>query len=417
MAQLHKRFTGSEVRKLIERYLEGKIKRVHLENILGIKRRRICELVKSYRDDPQNFSIEYSRKKPTRKISNDTEKAIISELKFEKGLIDDQDIPLRSYNYSYIKDRLHNGYDIDVSLSTIIDRAKRCGFYKKRKKRAAHDREVITNYVGELIQHDSSHHKWSPASNDKWYLITSIDDYSRFILYAKLVKRESSWAHIQALEAVSLKYGLAYSYYVDCHVTFRFVQGRDSLWRKHNILTDGIDPQWKQVAQELGINVTYALSPQAKGKVERPYGWLQDRLVRTCAREDIDDIVSAQRVLKSEIYRYNYKQVHSTTGEVPYFRFKEASEKGQTLFREFVLKPPYKSIKDIFCIRLERTVNAYRKISLNTLVLKVNGTPRDKVDIKIYPLNKKISQVRIWSKDELLDIHKIKNIDFKGVHF
>ncbi|MFA5015796.1 MAG: hypothetical protein WC549_09715 [Actinomycetota bacterium] len=417
MSQLHKKFTDSEVGKLIERYINGQIKRVHLEQILGIKRRRICELVKKYRDNPQNFSVGYSRIKPTRKISDDADGAIMSELEFEKGLIDDNNIPLKSYNYSYIKDRISSGYGINVSLSTIIDRAKKYGFYKKRKKRVAHDREVVTNYVGELIQHDSSHHRWSPSAKDKWYLITSIDDYSRFMLYAKLVRSETSWTHIQALEEVALKYGLAYSYYVDCHSTFRFIQGRDSLWRKHYVITDGIDPQWKKLAEELGIEVIYALSPQAKGKVERPYRWIQDRLVRTCAKEDISDIAGAQRILKSEIYRYNFRQVHSTTGEVPYYRFREAIEKGQSLFREFVLKPPHKSIKDVFCLRLERTIDAYRRISINALKLKVNGAPRDKVNVKIYPLNSSISQVRIWCKGELIDIQKVKNSEFKGVHF
>lgn len=192
MSQLHKKFIDSEVGKLIERYINGQIKRVHLEQILGIKRRRICELVKKYRNDPQNFSIRYNRTKPTRKISDDANKAIVSELEFEKGLIDNKDIPLKSYNYSYIKDRISSGYGIDVSLSTVIDRAKKYGYYKKRKKKKAHDREVVTNYVGELIQHDSSHHRWSPNAKDKWYLITSIDDYSRFMLYAKLFKKETS---------------------------------------------------------------------------------------------------------------------------------------------------------------------------------------------------------------------------------
>jgi hypothetical protein len=41
------------------------------------------------------------------------------------------------------------------------------------------------------------------------------------------------------------------------------------------------------------VKVTYALSPQAKGKIERPYGWLQDRLIRTCVREDATDITIA----------------------------------------------------------------------------------------------------------------------------
>jgi len=60
----------------------------------------------------------------------------------------------------------------------------------------------------------------------------ALDDYSRFILYARLVRKESSWAHIRALEAVCLRYGLAASYYVDSHSIFRFVQGRDSFYRK-----------------------------------------------------------------------------------------------------------------------------------------------------------------------------------------
>jgi len=58
----------------------------------------------------------------------------------------------------------------------------------------------------------------------------------------------------------------------------------------------------------------------------------------------------------------------------------------------------------VFCLRLERTIDAYRRISINTLKLKVNGTPRDKVGVKIYPLNNNISQVRIWCKGELIDI-------------
>ena len=417
MVQLHKRFADREVEELLRRYVAGEVKRKHIEKILGIGKRRFFYLVKKYRDDEDNFSVEYKRKKVTRKIDDDVEDNILVELTKERDLIDSPDNPLKDYNYSYIRDLVLDRYGSKVSVPTIIARAKKYGFYKTRKKAKAHDREVITNYVGELIQHDSSHHRWSPTARDKWYLITSIDDYSRFMLYAKLFKKETSWSHIQALEAVTLTHGLAYSYYVDCHSTFRFIQGRDSLWRKHYVITDGVDPQWKKLSKELGIEVIYALSPQAKGKVERPYRWIQDRVVRTCAREDISDIVGAQSILKKEIYRYNFKQVHSTTGEVPYFRFKEAQDKGQSLFREFALKPPHKSIKDVFCLRLERKIDAYRRISINTLKLKVHGTPRDKVDVKIYPVNNNVSQVRIWCKDELIDIHRVKNSEFKGVHF
>ena len=86
----------------------------------------------------------------------EVEKNILEELSIEKKLIQNPSVPVRSYNYSYIKDRLQQAYDQKASLSTIIDRAKTYGFYLKRPKKKAHDREVLTRYTGELIQHDIS---------------------------------------------------------------------------------------------------------------------------------------------------------------------------------------------------------------------------------------------------------------------
>jgi len=157
-------------------------------------------------------------------------------------LIEDKEIPITFYNYSYIKDQIYQSYGQKVSLPTIIDRAKKEGFYRPRQKeRKSHDREILTNYLGELIQHDSSHHKFSPYADKKWYLITSLDDYSRLLLYYRLVEKETSWHHIVALQDVFLTWGVPFSYYVDSHSIFRFVQGRDSFWRKHYLLTDEVD--------------------------------------------------------------------------------------------------------------------------------------------------------------------------------
>ncbi len=345
MAQIHKRFTDDQVKDLIERYLLKKIERKYIQEILNIGKARFFELLQQYRINPGKFSIQYVRKTQTRTIDAGIEKNIIKELKIDKKAIQNKEIPLRYYNYSYVKDRLETKYKQKVSLPTIIDRARKNDFYlpKKRKKKI-HDREVLTNYAGELIQHDSSHHLWAPAAKEKWYLITSIDDFSRFMLYAVLFKRETAWAHILALETVILQYGCPYKYYVDSHSIFRFVRGRDELWLKHHKLTDESTPQWKQVLFDSNVKVTYALSPQAKGKVERPYGWLQDRLVRTCIRENVTDIKDAQKILNQELRRYNHRQVHSTTQEVPYVRFQKALNENNSLFREFKIlpSPPFK---------------------------------------------------------------------------
>jgi len=146
--------------------------------MLKIKRRRFFELLAKLHKNPDSFSIQYERKTINRKINPDIEKNIIKELRIEKNLIKAKEVPIKYYNYSYIKDLLEQKYNQRVSLPIIIDRAKRNNFYFLRPKRKAHEKEVLTNYPGELIQHNSSHHRFAPYA-EKWYLITSLDDFSR----------------------------------------------------------------------------------------------------------------------------------------------------------------------------------------------------------------------------------------------
>jgi hypothetical protein len=346
MVQIHKSFTDDQVKEFMQRYLNHQVDRKHLQELFGIKKRRFFTLLKQYKEDPQKFSIQYLRN-PQPRIPKTTEKNIIKELQIEKRIIQNPNVPLKTYNYSYIKDLLDQKYKQKVSLPTIIDRAKKNDFYlPKKPQKTIHDRVVSTQYIGQLIQHDSSHHLWSPSAQEKWYLITSLDDFSRYILYAAILRKETSWAHILALQTVILKHGCPYSYYVDSHSIFRFVQSRDSLWRNHYKLTDEATPQWKQVLEDCQVKVTYALSPQAKGKIERPYGWLQDRLVRSLVREEVTDISKAQQLLNRELYRYNHRQVHSTTQEIPYLRFQNALKEKKSLFRSFKIRPPWLSPKD-----------------------------------------------------------------------
>lgn len=417
--QLHKKFSSAQVKSLLESYIRKEIELSYILSILGIGRSRFFEILRIYRQKPDAFSIDYSRESINRKIDSETEAIILAELNIEKSLIEDSANPIKHYNYSYIKDRLLSRYGSRVSLPTIIDRAKKYGFYDKKKKKKAHDREVLTNYAGQLLQHDSSHHRWSPYADTKWYLITTLDDFSRKILYGDFLESETSWAHIESAESTILKYGIPFSYYVDCHSIFRFVQGRDSFWRKHYKVTDEADPQFKQVLGELSIKLIYALSPQAKGKVERPYGWLQDRIVRTCAREGVKDISDARQVLASELKRYNSYQVHSTTGEIPDIRFYRAIDDKRSLFREFAVPAPFASTKDIFALRAERMVNAYRKISINKLELSVSGVPlREKVALRIVPDKKSgLAEIRFWYDKKLVGIQKVRNEDLNIPNF
>ena len=224
--QLHKSFRDQQVRSFLQSYINKEIELSYILDILKIGRSRFFALLKAYRHNPTEFSIAYKRSRRTRSICPAIEKNVLSELAREKQLIESPDVPLHSYNYSYIRDLLWRKHRQKVSVATIIRRAKQHDFYLRRPKRKAHDREVLTNYIGELIQHDSSYHRWSPYAPEKWHLITSLDDFSRKLLYAELVERETSWDHISALEAVVLSNGVPYAYYTDSHSVFRFVQGR-----------------------------------------------------------------------------------------------------------------------------------------------------------------------------------------------
>ncbi len=90
------------------------------------------------------------------------------------------------------------GSDIAISrISSITSTTKRvlCQpsqtgqrgiVFFSRPERKTHVQEVATNYVGKLLQHDSSYHRWFPYAQEKWHLITSLDDYSKVVALCRL---------------------------------------------------------------------------------------------------------------------------------------------------------------------------------------------------------------------------------------
>jgi len=416
MDQLHKRFTDEQVRVLFQGYCRGQLGRVEIQAMLSIGKTQFFALLKEYRDDPQTFSVAYSRPTAAR-LSSAVEAEIERALLQEKEIVEDPSLPVSGYNYSALRDRLAKKH-IHVSLNTIINRAKRLGCHKPRRETRIHDRQVLTAAIGALVQHDASTHRWCPSLQQDWTLITSIDDFSRMLLFADFFPSESTWAHIQATQALMQTHGLPLCYYVDCLRVFRFVQGRDSVWRKHVLQTDDVDTQWRKMMRILGVGVTYALSPQAKGKVERPYRWLQDRIVRTCLYEKITTLEEARSALKDELDRYNNHQVHSTTKEIPRIRFEKARAAGQSLFRPFSLPKPYTSPDDVFCLRERRRVNAYRRISLFNHDIEVPNVPLyEYVDVHLVPDTvKQIMHLRIWWSDKMVHSAALPAQAFR-VHF
>ncbi len=143
------------------------------------------------------------------------------------------------------------------------------------------------------------------------------------------------------------------------------------------------------------------------------------RIVRTCAREEIRTVQEAEKVLEAEVERYNYRQVHSTTKEIPIIRFQRAQREKNSLFRDFTVPSPCRDIKDIFCLKATRVVDPYHKVSFNNLNFKVHAAPlRKEVQLRIAPdLKTGMAEVRIWYKDILTDVYQVKNSDLNLVKF
>lgn len=416
---LHRRRTDDQVRTVLGAYDRRALVLAAAIGQLGVGRRQFFRLLREYRGNHDTFSVTYVRRSRIR-IDPKTERRIREELERERALIADPAIPVRTYNYTAIRDTLRDQDRLTVSAETIRQRAKAWGFWLPKPSKRIHDREVVTDHAGELIQHDSSHHRWSPYVEAMWYGITSIDDCSRLLLYADLWERETSWRHIVALKEAMLRYGIPLRYYVDNHGIFRFIERRDHMGEVHTVGTDAVDPQWRKVLRDLSVDVTYALSPQAKGKIERPYRWMQDRVVRRAAKGDVRSFVDTQRIFREEAERYNMRQVHSTTGEVPIIRFETLCNTGKSMLRPFALPQPFTHLNDVFCLREERVVDAYRKVSFHGVEITIAGAlPRQTVELRYAPaVHDGLTEVRVWyRRQRLLDVKTVRTDQLRGVTF
>lgn len=405
-SRLHKRFTDDQVKMLLELYGKRVISLVQALQQLGCSRPRFFQLLKRYRVDPGGFTISYGRHDPQHRLSARIDQVIREELERDKRLVDARDMPVWHYNYRAVRDNVIRRTHRALSAQTVRNRARQWGYWWPKKKVEKHiPREVATEAIGMLLQHDTSTHRWSPYVPVTWDLITTLDDHSRYLLYADFVVKETTWAHIKALRDVVLRYGIGLSYYVDSYSVFRYVCHGQSYWRRQHLTTDAVPTQWRRVVEKCKMQVIFALSAQAKGKVERPYRWLQDRIVRRCAHDHITELDQARLILQDERQRYNEHQVHSTTKETPATRFQRAIRERRNCFRPFQLTAPYTSDKDIFCLHEFRKVNGYNQIAWegHKIQVPVKVPAKTNLELHVIPHTQR-TEVRLWYENKVIKV-------------
>lgn len=104
--QLHRRFTDDQVKLVLELYGKRMISLPQVLQQLGCSRPRCYQLLKRYRQEPDEFTISYGRHRPQHCLSARIDSIIREELERDKGLIGDKDIPIWYYNYQAVRDNV-----------------------------------------------------------------------------------------------------------------------------------------------------------------------------------------------------------------------------------------------------------------------------------------------------------------------
>jgi hypothetical protein len=160
----------------------------------------------------------------------------------------------------------------------------------------AHQLRPRRSCVGELVQIDGSHHDWFEGRRDKCCLLVFIDDASGQLQQLRFEEAETTFGYFAATRSYIKAHGRPLAYYSDKHGVFR-VNRPESQSDKST--------QFERALQALDIQLICANSPQAKGRVERANGTLQDRLVKELRLRNISDIEAANAFMPTFMADYN----------------------------------------------------------------------------------------------------------------
>jgi len=167
---------------------------------------------------------------------------------------------------------------------------------RKHRPKKHHRRRPRKAQEGMMVLWDGSPHKWFGDDEDPCCLMAAIDDATGELLEAFFIEYEGSFGYLKLLNNIVRTYGIPVSIYQDRHSA---LHRNDDHWSLEEQLAGEQEPtQVGWALQELGIMPIFALTPQAKGRVERLFGTLQDRLVAELEFWKIKEIPEANIFLK-----------------------------------------------------------------------------------------------------------------------
>ena len=280
---------------VISKVLDKSISQVEASGLIGLSDRQVRRLVKELRLNGDGGVVHKSRGKPSNR-------SFPVELR-------NKVIGLYKSKYSGFGPTLAQEKLFSIDKIRLSDETLRKWLiseeipYRQRKKRAHRQWRERKHYFGELIQVDGSHHFWFDDRGQQCVLMGYIDDATGNI-FGRFYSYEGTIPAMDSFKRYIKKYGIPLSIYVDKHSTYKS-------WAKPSIedQLNNTKPlsEFGRALTELEVKLIHAHSPQAKGRIERLFVTLQDRLVKEMRLKGINSIEEANKFLEIYLREYNKK--------------------------------------------------------------------------------------------------------------
>ena len=286
--------TQEELKRLhvIHKSLDRSITQIEAAGIIGVCLRQVQRIVRKVRVEGDKGIIHKSRGKASNKALPDKIKSKVLKLYKEK---------YPDFGPTLATEKLFEIDKIKINDETLRLWLLGAGIsYNKRKVRPHRQWRQRKACFGQMIQLDGSHHDWFEGRGQKCVFMGYIDDatgrpFGRFYAY------EGTLPAMDSLKNYIKKYGIPVSIYLDRHTTYKS--------NKKQTIEDELNDmeplsQFARAAKELSVNLIYANSPQAKGRIERLFHTFQDRLIKEMRLENIKTIEEANRFLARYLPAY-----------------------------------------------------------------------------------------------------------------
>lgn len=340
---------------IIHQALNEKITQGEAAGLIGLSDRQIRRLIRRVREEGDEGICHRSRGKASNhRIPRRVKERTLRLFKQEYA----------DFNLAHATEKLSEVHGIALSDETLRLWLNEAAIpYKKRKVRKHREFRQRKAHFGELVQIDGSHHDWFEGRGPVCVFMGYIDDATNTVS-GGFYDYEGTMPAMDSMKRYIKRYGIPKSVYLDKHTTYRS-------WIKPTIEEELDDRKpmshFEKSLAELEIEVIHANSPQAKGRVERLFKTLQDRLVREMRLKGIKSVNEANEFLTTYLPKYNRR-----------FRKEAASE--ADLHRP---APHMRELDRIFSIREERTVKNDFTIAHNGKLYQIEQATRaEKVTVE-----------------------------------